>query len=255
MITSAANSRIKLVCALARKQARHDARQFAVEGVRLIEEALGAGLVPALAFYSARVLRDARAAALVARLQDATRETYEVSEPVMRSIAATETPQGIIAVLPFVERAAPAEPQFVLIVDAVRDPGNLGTILRAARAAGVDAVLLAPETVDPYNDKVVRAAMGAHFHLPIRAATWAEIDAAVRALPRVYLADARGELDYARADWARPLALIIGSEAEGARDAAIKIATARVRIPMRGGESLNAAMAATVLLFEATRLG
>jgi RNA methyltransferase, TrmH family len=141
-----------------------------------------------------------------------------------------------------------------LILDAVRDPGNVGTILRSARAAGVDAVFCAHGTADPYNDKVVRAGMGAHFAVPLRVASWEMIADALHGISRVYLADARGEVVYTRADWSHPVALIVGGEAEGASDAAKKIATARVSIPMRGGaESLNAAMAATVLLFQAAR--
>jgi TrmH family RNA methyltransferase len=118
----------------------------------------------------------------------------------------------------------------------------------------VDTVFFAPGTADPYNDKVVRAAMGAHFRVPLRVASWEQIADLLRGIPRVYLADARGEVEYMRADWSQPLALIVGGEAEGAGGAARKIATARVSIPMRGGiESLNAAMAATVLLFQAAR--
>ncbi|MCI0474878.1 MAG: RNA methyltransferase, partial [Anaerolineales bacterium] len=140
----------------------------------------------------------------------------------------------------------------VLILDAVRDPGNVGTILRSARAAGVDALFLAPGTADPFNDKVVRAAMGAHFAIPLRVASWQMLADATRHIARIFLADARGAIVYTRADWSRPVALIVGGEAEGASDDARKIATARVAIPMRGGaESLNAAMAATVLLFQA----
>lgn len=254
MVTSPSNPKIKFVRSLSRRRAREEAKQFIVEGVRLIEEALGAGIIPALVFYTPRAEDDPRVDALLMRLRSATHEILEVGDAVMQSMSRTETPQGILAVVPFVSLPMPAQPQFVLILDAVRDPGNVGAILRSARAAGVDQVLLAPGTVDSYNDKVVRAAMGAHFRLPIRSMPWQEIVAMVRNIPRIYLADARGEMDYTRVDWTRPIALIIGGEAEGASDAARKIATARVRIPMRGGaESLNAAMAATVLLFEAAR--
>ena len=115
-------------------------------------------------------------------------------------------------------------------------------------------IFFAPGTADPYNDKVVRAAMGAHFRVPLRVARWEDLEGALRGISRVYLADARGEVEYTHADWSPPVALIVGGEAEGASDAAKKIATARVNIPMRGGvESLNAAMAATVLLFQAAR--
>ena len=254
MITSLSNAKVKLVRSLARRRARYAAQQFVIEGVRLIEEAVGAGIAPALVLYAARMEDDPRSRTLLDRLRAATPEVYAASDAVMQAVSSTETPQGIVAVVPFLALPLPAQPQFVLILDAVRDPGNVGTILRSARAAGVDVVFFAPGTADPYNDKVVRAAMGAHFHLPIRVSAWKEIRELVEMIPRVYLADARGEIDYVRADWARPVVLIVGGEAEGASDAAKEIATARVSIPMRGGaESLNAAMAATVLLFEAAR--
>ncbi len=254
MITSLSNSKVKLVRSLTRRRARYAAQQFSVEGVRIIEEAIGAGIVPALVLYAARAEQDPRARALLERSRAATPEVFAVGDQVMRAIASTEAPQGIVAVLPFVELALPAQPQCVLILDAVRDPGNVGTLLRAARAAGVDAVWCAPGTADPYNDKVVRAAMGAHFAVPFRVASWEMIADTLRDIPRVYLADARGEIVYTRADWTHPLALVVGGEAEGASAEAKRIATARVRIPMRGGaESLNAAMAATVLLFQAAR--
>ncbi len=254
MITSTSNTKVKLVRSLSRRKERYAARQFVIEGVRLIEEAVDAQIVPALVLHTASVEDDARARALLDRVHAATPEIFEVSDAVMQAASSTETPQGIIAVVPFVELPMPAQPQLVLILDAVRDPGNVGTILRSARAAGVDAVFCAPGTADPYNDKVVRAAMGAHFRVPLRVVAWEPVEAALRGISRVYLADARGNVEYTRAEWTRPVALIVGGEAEGASDAAKKIATARVSIPMRGGaESLNAAMAASVLLFEAAR--
>ncbi|MBI3742452.1 MAG: RNA methyltransferase [Chloroflexi bacterium] len=254
MITSTSNPKIKLVRALAKKRTRYEKKQFVIEGVRLIEDAVSAGIVPALVLYSSRVWENARGRALIGRLQNNAREISEASDAIMRALTSTETPQGILAVVPFAQFPAPTPAKFILILDAMHDPGNLGAMLRSARAAGVDLVLLAPETVDAYNEKAVRAAMGAHFVLPIYAMSWEEIEAQTKNFSRRYLADAGGELDYTRADWSQPLALIIGGEAEGARDAAKKIATARVKIPMRGNaESLNAAMAATLLLFEAAR--
>jgi TrmH family RNA methyltransferase len=254
MITSLTNPKVKHVRALTRKKERYATQQFVVEGVRLIEEALKARIVPLLVLHTPNIEGDARARPLLERLRAVTSEVFAVSDEVMRAMAATETPPGIAAVTPFVALPLLAQPQFVLILDAVRDPGNVGTILRSARAAGVDAVFFAHGTADPYNDKVVRAAMGAHFAVPLRVASWGMIADALREVPRVYLADARGEMAYARADWSRPVALIVGGEAEGASDDAKKIATARVSIPMHGGvESLNAAMAATVLLFEGKR--
>lgn len=250
MITSPSNPKVKLVRALARKKERSAARQFVIEGARLIDDALRARVAPTLVLHTARIENDARA--LLDRLRAATPEVFAVSDAVMQDLTTTETPQGILAVVPFPDLPMPAQPQCVLILDAVRDPGNVGTMLRSARAAGVDALFLAPGTADPYNDKVVRAAMGAHFAIPLRVAAWQMIADATRHIERIFLADARGEIAYTRADWSLPVALIVGGEAAGASDDARKIATARVAIPMRGGaESLNAAMAATVLLFHA----
>jgi TrmH family RNA methyltransferase len=146
----------------------------------------------------------------------------------------------------------------VLILDGLRDPGNLGTILRTAAAAGIDAVLLAPGSVDPYNDKALRAGMGAHFRIPVVSQKWDEIAATCAGLS-VYLADMHGDVAYDAADWSNGWALIIGGEAHGASEAAAALATAgagRVYIPMAAAtESLNAASAAAVILFEAARQG
>jgi RNA methyltransferase, TrmH family len=254
MITSQSNPKVKLVRALARKKERYATRQFVIEGVRLIEEALAAHIVPAFVLYDEHIQADARAQALVERASAVTPDVLSVSDVLMKEISSTESPQGIVAVVPFVELPIAQPPQFVLILDSVRDPGNVGTILRSARAAGVDAVLFAHGTADPYNDKVVRAAMGAHFYVPLRIAAWSQIEELVHGIPRVYLADAGGAVSFTEADWSQPVALIVGGEAEGAGDEANKLATARVAIPMqRGAESLNAAMAATVLLFQARK--
>lgn len=254
MITSLSNPKIKLVRSLARRRERYAAQQFVVEGVRLIEEAVNAHVAPVLVLHTPNIIGEVRARRLLDRLRALTPDVFEIDELVMKQIANTETPQGILAVVPFIDLPLPTQPQFVLMLDAVRDPGNVGAILRSARAAGVDAILFAPNTVDPYNDKVVRAAMGTHFFVPLRVAAWQDIREMPAMPRRIYLADARGEIDYARADWSRPVALIVGGEAEGASEEAKALATARVSIPMHGGvESLNAAMAATVLLFHAAR--
>jgi TrmH family RNA methyltransferase len=141
----------------------------------------------------------------------------------------------------------------ILIIDRLRDPGNLGTILRSAEAAGAGLVCLAPGTVDPYNPKVVRGAMGAHFRLPLANPDWPAI--ANRVTGRaVWLADAAGDVTYDAVDWTQPSALVVGGETTGVGREASLLATGRVSIPMAtGAESLNAAMAATVLLFEAAR--
>ena len=169
----------------------------------------------------------------------------------LAACANTQTPQGVLAVAPFVQ--LPSRPGLCLIVDGLRDPGNLGTILRSAEAAGVGEVLLAPGSVDAYNPKVVRGAMGAHFRLPVAGLDWPAIGEKVAGRP-VWLADAQGETPYDAVDWTEPATLIVGGEAAGAGREAAELATGNISIPMAGGtESLNAAMAATAILFEAAR--
>jgi TrmH family RNA methyltransferase len=171
----------------------------------------------------------------------------------MKSCSDTAMPQGVLAVLPFPDLTPPRVSTLVLIADHVRDPGNLGTLLRTALAAGVEQVLLAPGTVDFSNPKVVRSAMGAHLRLPIAAAGWDTIAETVSGCD-VWLAAAGGGRVYTEVDWTRPAALMIGSEARGAGDRARALARSRVSIPMSPAvESLNAAVAAAIILFEAVR--
>lgn len=257
MLTSVHNPRVRAVRALLdRRRTREEERRFVAEGVRLIEAALDAGVRPAAAFYVADLLQNERGRALVARLKGLT-ETVEVSAGVMDEMSDTETPQGVVAVLPFLSAALrptnDGRPRLVLVVDGVRDPGNLGTLLRSAAAVGVTEVLLAPDTVDLYNPKAVRAGMGAHFIVSAEALPWEALAARLAGLA-VRVAAARARQPYDGVDWTVGAALIIGGEAEGASAEGRRIAREEVMIPMRGGvESLNAAMAATVILFEADR--
>ena len=253
MITSVANEKVKYVRSLYRRRVRYQERHFVIEGVRLVREAFRAGIVPALLFYGEGIDASPGGGELLVEARKRGLTAFAVSERVMKALADTVSPQGVLAVAPFVELAPPADPTLVLIIDCLRDPGNLGAILRSANAAGVEQVILAPKTVDPYNPKVVRGAMGAHFRLPIVALSWPEIAETVAGI-HVLLADARVERAYYEMDWTQPLALIIGGEAHGASREAKELATATVAIPMHGeAESLNAATAASVILFEAAR--
>jgi TrmH family RNA methyltransferase len=180
--------------------------------------------------------------------------TYHlVSAEVMSACSDTVTPSGLLAVVPFPDIPLPPDPGWTLVIDNLRTPGNLGTILRTAAAAGVDQVLLSPGTVDPYNPKVVRGGAGASFFLPLARLSWRGIAACLQRA-RVWLAAAQGECVYTTVDWTRPTALIIGSEAHGASPEAIQLADGQVTIPMaRTFDSLNAAVAAGILLFEIAR--
>jgi TrmH family RNA methyltransferase len=156
-------------------------------------------------------------------------------------------------VLPIPNLPRPEYPTLTLILDRVRDPGNLGTILRTALAAGVEQVLLVPGTVDASNPKVVRSAMGAHLRLPLATLRWEAIAGVVTGCD-VWLAATGGETPDPAVDWTRPVALIVGGEATGAGKRARVLAQGRVSIPMAAGvESLNTAVATAVTLFEAVR--
>jgi TrmH family RNA methyltransferase len=181
-------------------------------------------------------------------------DVEEVSENLMKSLSDTETPQGILAVLEFFSLPIPGLLNFVLIPDQIRDPGNLGTLLRSAAATGVQAVLLPPETTDAFAPKVVRSGMGAHFRLPIQPMTWEEIEQVSRSANlQMYVADMDGRSCW-ETDLSQPLALIIGSEAEGVSERARKLASQQISVPMAGNiESLNAGVAGSVLMFEVVR--
>jgi RNA methyltransferase, TrmH family len=251
MITSVHNERVKYIRSLARRRVRQREGRFVVEGTRLVGEMVRAGVRPALVLYTEAWAATPSGQGLFAALVDSTEGAWLASEAVLAACAGTETPQGILAVAP----SASIEPQPgpILIVDRLRDPGNLGTILRSAEAAGAGQVILMPGTVDAYNPKVVRSAMGAHFRLAIADLGWPAIAGRV-AGRAVWLADAAGNVAYDAVDWCAPSALIVGGEAAGAGEEAGALATGRVCIPMAAEtESLNAAMAATVILFEIAR--
>ena len=254
MITSLSNERVKYVRKLqSQKDLRHTDRRMVLEGVRLVEEVTRACLVPSLVLYTEDVSADGRGKALLVTLDGMGAPSFQVSQEVMASCSDTMTPQGVLAVLPFPELAPPQPATFVVVADALRDPGNLGTLLRSALAAGVEQVLLSPGTVDFTNQKVVRAAMGAHLWLPIRHADWDAI-AETLAGCHPWLAVGGARKTYTEVDWSRPSALIVGSEARGAGDRAASLAQGRISIPIAPVvDSLNAAVAASVILFEAVR--
>lgn len=237
---------------MGRAKERREANAFVVEGVRLVEEAETGRFAGRFRFVLYDDSLNDRGRSQVERLKSRGVDIEMVSEDLMKSLSETETPQGILAVLQFSKLPITNSLNFVLILDQIRDPGNLGTLLRTAAATGVQAVLLPPETTDTFAPKVVRSGMGAHFRLPIQTMEWNEIREQTKGL-QVYLADMDGQSCW-ETDLRKPLALIIGGEAEGASDEARKLATQKISIPMSGNvESLNAGVAGSVLMFEVVR--
>lgn len=257
MITSPQNPKIKRIRALfSDRENRQQEEVFVVEGVRLIEEAVNAGVQPDTILYSSDL--STRGRQIIAHFGAAEFPVEEVEARILQSLSDTETTQGILAVFPFPSAVLPPAWDLILILDRIRDPGNLGTILRSGAASGVQGFLLTPATADAYAPKVVRAAMGAHFHVPLLTLDWPEIAAACkqnRPQPAAILvADSSRGSPCWQTDLQQPLALVIGSEADGPQPAAFKAADGLVHIPMPGkAESLNAAVAASILLYEIVR--
>ncbi|MCE1252656.1 MAG: RNA methyltransferase [Anaerolineae bacterium] len=256
MITSSQNPRIQQMRALlAQHKARQSSRQFIVEGVRLMEEAWLSSQRPAALYFSAALSE--RGLKIVDSYRELQVEVEELTPSLMESLSQTEASQGILGVFPLRPLPLPEKPDFLLVIDNLRDPGNLGTMLRCAAAAGVQGVLLTPGTTEAFAPKVLRAGMGAHFRLPIHNHTWPEIQTlARRSSPplRLLLSEVNDGESCWKLDLTRPLILVIGSEAEGATAEARAAADSLIHIPMPGqSESLNAAVAAGVLLFEVVR--
>jgi TrmH family RNA methyltransferase len=251
MITSSQNPKLKLVRSLqGRAKERREAGMFVVEGVRLVEEAVKAHWPFEFLLFSDGLSE--RGKELVNNLTADQIELEEVSGDLLQNVSETETPQGILAVLKLYSLPIPDSPTFLLIPDQIRDPGNLGTLLRSAAATGAQAILLPPETTDAFAPKVLRAGMGAHFQVPIHSMVWDEIREHIEDM-KIYLADMNGQSCW-KTDLCKPLALIIGGEAGGASEEAQKLATHKISIQMPGNvESLNAGVAGSVLMFEIVR--
>ena len=239
-----------------RRSAREAERAFVAEGAKVVGEALDARSVETL-FIDPSAVGPAEAA-VVERAFALGCRVFELEKGVVERVAGTVTPQPLLAVVPFVDRPLDELDRSGLIVVCadVRDPGNLGTVLRSAEAAGVRGVVCADGTVDPYNPKCVRASAGALFHVPLvvggntvqvlsELGTWG-----LRRLGT----SVRGGTPLWSADLAGPLALVLGNEAIGLPAEIDAALDAHVTIPIEGrGESLNVGMAAAVLVYEAAR--
>jgi RNA methyltransferase, TrmH family len=243
---------------LKRRKARERQQLFVCEGVRAVEELLRSPLAVRGALVAPQLRDVPRGAELERLLRSHNVELAEVTPQEFASAAETESPQGVLAVAEVPVRTLgmlPIEDHCrLLILDAVQDPGNVGTIVRTAAALGVTASAALPGTVDLWNPKVVRSAMGAHFHHPAMSSTWDELDTfrAARGIS-LWATDAAGDaLDRAAAP--QRLALVVGNEGSGVSGAARERADRLVSIPIASNvESLNVAVATGILLHELRR--
>jgi TrmH family RNA methyltransferase len=263
MLQSKQNPRIKYVRRLAQRKFREREGKFVVEGVRFLEEAVKVGWPVEMVMHTPRATGGLRAARLLELLAERGVPVQEVGEGLFTELAGTDTPQGVLAVVEMPRRGTfdPAargggNRDLLVLVDGIRDPGNLGTIIRCADAAGVEAVLLLKGVVDPYNAKTLRATMGSVFHVPL--VTVPDRDRLLEELHaggwRLVVGDlGAGKLVH-QCDLTGRVALVVGSEAAGVSEAVRQAAWERVRIPMFGrAESLNAGVAAGIMLYETVR--
>jgi RNA methyltransferase, TrmH family len=258
VITSPSNPAVRAARKLARTSSRARAGgRFLLEGPEGIRAALEAGHVPDSLLATERAA--ARHAGLVNLARQRGARVTLVAEPVLSAMAATTAPQGLVAVVPSVRRpleALPPSPRLVCVLAEVRDPGNAGTVLRAADAFGADAFVSTAGSVDPESPKAVRAAAGSLFHLPVVAGVgWPALADALRDRGlRLVGADPHAEQPIDRAPLDEPVALVLGNEAHGLPAEVRRDLDLVVRVPLAGrAESLNLAAAAAVLLYEATR--
>ncbi|HEV2527842.1 MAG TPA: RNA methyltransferase [Thermomicrobiales bacterium] len=252
LITSPDNATLRLARSLSRRKGRQAARLYLAEGERVVADIIAAGQQPRVILVredyepDRKDLRDLLSAEGI--------DLRIVATPLFDDVADTVSPQGIIGLFPLPEHPQlPPDADLVVLLDGIRDPGNLGTLIRSAAAAGATAIVTSPGTVDPYSPKVVRAAMGAHARLLIIAID-DRVEADLRRFPIRAVAEADAQWDHDAIDWRQPSVVIIGSEADGPTDVGLRVATRTVGIPMSGGvESLNAGVAGSIILFEVAR--
>jgi TrmH family RNA methyltransferase len=251
-----ARSEEKLLHGLRRRAAREERRLFLAEGVRVVEDLADSSLDIELAVAGPGLDRSARGEALLARLSDRTEVRRATAAGISR-IAATDSPQDIVAAARIPETSlegfVPGSAAVALVLDAVQDPGNFGTLVRCADAFGVDLVIAMTGTVDPWNPKAVRSAAGAAFRVPVvQAATANALDWLIAHDYEIWAAAADGE---PAAHLERParVALVAGNEGAGVSDQVSGRAARRVAVPLRGrADSLNVAIATGILLYMLT---
>lgn len=243
---------------LTRRKAREKHDLFVAEGVRAVEELVRSSIGIRGALIAPQLAEAPRGDALITSLRAREVRIEEVTALEFASAAETESPQGVIAIAEIPGHGFDSISRdwqgTILILDAVQDPGNVGTILRTASALGVTATVAMPGTVDLWNAKVVRSGMGAHFKHPTFSATWSELDAFQKdSSCELLAADASGT-DVASIRPASRIALVVGNEGAGLSAEARSRASRIVSLPIQPAvESLNVAVATGILLYALAR--
>jgi RNA methyltransferase, TrmH family len=261
-ITSFSNPLIRQAVEITSVRQRSGREFFIAEGPHLVAAAIEAGAFFKEVFYTAGFSGTKDGARLLAALENAVNKPtmlIELPEPLFAKISDTETPQGILAIISLetvklCSLDLSASP-LIAVCDGIQDPGNLGTIIRVSDAAGADAVVVLPGSCDPYSPKVVRASAGSIFNLPVILCRREElIDYLSENSIKLYVANAKAERSIYETDLREPCALAFGNEARGISSLLQERADGAIKIPILGkAESLNAAVAASICLYEAVR--
>lgn len=245
LIESVQNPKVKRLRALQGRKGRRESGEFLLEGPKVVAAAAEAGLRITLA-----LVREGEEG-LFALAPEAA-ETHTAPARVIEAVSTAKTPQGIVAAARLPEPRPPERPEGLwLALDEVMDPGNVGTLIRTADAAGAAGVLLSENTADPFSPKVVRSTAGSLFHLPLIRGGMADLVAAFREAGYTAAAgDLRGEDFYAAPPFPARTLLVVGNEARGPREEILALCDRRVKLPMAGrAESLNVAVAGGILLY------
>lgn len=257
-LTGSQNPLVKEIRALKNKSGREEKGHFFIEGVRFVTEALNEKLTIRYLMVSETFSTDAASTQLLQSISDGV-DCYILPDSLFASISDTQNPQGILAVLDLKReqlKHADLNGGLLVLLDDIKDPGNMGTIIRTADAAGCEGVVVPAGCVDIYNPKVLRSTMGSIFHIPVYHCE--DIAAAINIVRekgfKICASHLEGAASIYEADLTGSLALVIGSEAEGVGEETVKAADMLLRIPMPGrAESLNASVAAGIMIFEAAR--
>ena len=261
-ITSTQNSLVKAVVRLRDRRERDTTGRFLIEGFRDLSRALGTKVEFETLLTCPSLYLGSNEPDLVAALESGGARVVELAEDPFRKVAYRDRPEGLLGVAHRFDTslgtlADPEPDALFLVVEAIEKPGNLGTMLRTADAVGAAGVIVCDPTTDPFNPNVVRASTGMLFTMPLAVATSAEaIDWLGSHGVRTAATSPDTSLSIWEADMRPPVAIVIGAEQYGLSDQWLQNADLKIRIPMRGqADSLNAAMAAGIALFEARRQG
>ena len=253
-IQSKDNPLIKDIKKLKDKKYRIESSRFLIEGFRFVGEALQSDFIVPLVFVGENALDRWQSFSMQDKVQKNTK-VYSVTDQILKIISSTDTPQGIVAVVNNKSIEVENKQGFYTLVDKVQDPGNMGTIIRTAHAAGALGVIITKGTVDIYNEKTLRSTMGSIFHIPIIHDINLE---SVKTLKsngfRLVVSSLDTDKNFYDIDLNDKVIIAVGNEGSGISGELMDIADVKIKIPMPGGaESLNVSVAASIMMFEAVR--